>query len=138
VTTTTESIPPAEALAEIREIINNIKSGKYLHNQSSYCNQTFCGTAHCIAGWKIYRDAKSVGLKTWEILDLFDSYGELEGLYQQVVSTVIPFCLDPWGYAERAWGLTPKQSEGLFGADLSIETIDHNLSELEALATNNP
>jgi hypothetical protein len=137
--TATESIPPAEALAEIREIIERIKSGEYLHNQQEFCDVTECGTTFCIAGWKVFLDSEASALKFASAYDLFYQPGELDRLYKDMVCSDSLFsCVTPWQYAQHAWNLTEKQARFLFGSDLSLQDIDDNLSKLEELlAINN-
>lgn len=109
-----------EALAEIRAIVEDIKSGKRKHDQE--CYHSDCGTAHCIAGWKQVDDLCAVGIepaykwdKTEEVWLLSNS----------------PWRKGAWEHAADQWGLSYAESYSLFEPDLTLEQIDSYLKELE-------
>ena len=125
-----------EALKEIRYILEGVKSGELLHDQTTYNSQTCCGTAHCIAGWKCYLDAEKANVDV--VYDKGPSYNlsseKLDGyLEEALVATGVNVIGDmEWLYAESQWGLSPTESTILFDADA---TLNEQFELLEVLET---
>lgn len=109
-----------EALAEIRAIVEDIKSGKKAHKQEEYHSD--CGTSHCIAGWKQVQDLLAIGMHP---LYVWDDEQEIWKLANS------PWTGNAWSHAELQWGLTYKEAVSLFRPYLTLEEIEENLEELE-------
>lgn len=118
-----------KALAEIKLIVRNIGNGTYKHDQSAIHEEeydsrgNFCGSAHCVAGWKLVRDlAKKTHTAIKKIANMAgEDINRLE--YERLGTD------NPLSYAGRAWGLTDSESGDLFSMGTSLEDmqdmIDH-------------
>lgn len=114
-----------ENLQEIRSIVEDIKSGKRLHNQSEFHSD--CGTAHCIAGWKVVDDMKTEG-----IVPEYSAFGELVSIANPLYEYIIEgIHMDDWEYAKIQWGLTTSEAMELFSPGLTINQISEALHDME-------
>ena len=112
-----------EITQEIRTILEECRDGKRLHSQDAYATVTDCGTAHCIAGWKVYDD---FGDKVIYFPFVFGDPNEFGIEIEDYPG------FDAWAYAEKAWGLTDTEATTLFLADSTFEEQFSLLEELEA------
>ncbi len=115
-----------EALKEIRDILEGVKSGQLLHKQKEYHTITPCGTAHCIAGWKTHNDAIKAGLHLdyeYDEEDRTSFSQQLDEFLEQRNGSV-------WSHAQQAWGLRWIESDILFDSD---STLDQQFEMLELL-----
>lgn len=104
---------------DIRDILEDIRDGKLDHNQEYY----HCGTAHCVAVWKVVRDM----LKKDKTLDSpLIPTDKIEDFLIGETSR------DEWEYAQREWGLTIMESIRLFSVGSELEEQFSVLKDLEA------
>ena len=102
-----------KASEEIRSILDRCKSGELEHKQAAFY---FCGTARCVAGWKVHFD-----------------YCRRRKVKKPSIEALWTFAKQrPGNYAKRAWGLNQDQSERLFGADATYDEQYAVVAELEA------
>lgn len=118
--------PPFEndmkASEEIRSILDRCKSGELAHQQDMY----FCGTARCIAGWKVHFDyCKEMDVQDPTTMALID-------FAEEHTADVDGFKNNAWGYAQKTWGLTYKQAERLFEWHRTFPEQYRVVEELEA------
>jgi hypothetical protein len=112
-----------EITQEIRTILEECRDGKRLHRQAAYATTTSCGTAHCIAGWKVHDDfGDKVSYFPFVFGDPNEFNIEIENYPE----------FDAWGYAKEAWRLTNTEASTLFLADSTFEEQFSLLEELEA------
>jgi hypothetical protein len=112
-----------EITQEIRTILEECRDGKRLHRQDAYATATSCGTAHCIAGWKVYDDfGDKVIYFPFEFGDPNEFGIEIENYPE----------FDAWGYSKEAWRLTNTEASTLFLSDSTFEEQFSLLEELEA------
>jgi hypothetical protein len=124
-----------EALNEVQEIIDKIKGGEYLHDQSQYHSVGECGTAHCIAGWKVMRDAESIGLSL-PLPPSFETADDkaLIAFDQAMMKLTEDFGISStltWEYAQERWGLTHQEARSLFLGCLTLTQIQSALDKLK-------
>lgn len=111
---------PAKVTNELRYILEGARSGRLNHDQQLF--HSGCGTAHCVAGWKIVMDEAANTGKT----GLKDSIqGKLErdnptGFYPD------------WWYAMKEWTLSKFESYILFNQDSKFYHQFPMLEMLEA------
>lgn len=118
-----------EALKEIRDILEGVKSGQLLHDQSSYHSQTACGTAHCVAGWKAHNDAIKAGV-TVTYNSYIDGYAKLDEFMNKKIGTS-----SEWDYAQTDWDLSRQEAEELFKCEATLDEQFELLEVLEAGCT---
>lgn len=109
-----------EITDEIRSILEECRDGKRLHNQEYFATKNSCGTAHCIAGWKVFDDFKNIITYAPYRNDTF--YMFIDGCD--------PEDFDEWEYARDSWKLTDSESHILFG---SCSTFENQFNLLEML-----
>lgn len=97
---------------ELEYILTNIKDGNFLHIQRDFDTKTPCGTAHCIAGWKVILDAEV------EHDDVSDSPETIELLYSEEECVL---GITPWTYAQKTWDLTSEEAYALFESKATLE-----------------
>jgi hypothetical protein len=111
-----------QAIDEITEILTGIQSGKLAHIQTN----THCGSAHCVAGWKVAMDAsrkiwndpyKAVGI---DIDFIHETQSPAYLLWEEVRRLELSVKDDAFGpnavdYATVKWGLNAAESTLLFG-----------------------
>jgi hypothetical protein len=141
-----------ESIREIELIVNNIKKGHYKHDQRTFHNEVKdiggpekvrtlsksgllhnipttprCGTAHCIAGWKIIRDiAKKAKVSIAVVADA--PISQLQVLGKRYINAeYIDGCTDA-EYSQAQWGLTPPEADMLFNGHQTLDGM------LEAIA----
>lgn len=112
---------------EIRWILENIRDGKLKHNQGSFNSE--CGTAHCIAGWKLALDAEKVGIK----LEYDEDWQTTTETDELLINQLGDDADSPWYYARYSWGLTSIQSLNLFDCGLTLDELFETLEHLETL-----
>jgi hypothetical protein len=111
-----------EITQEIRTILEECRDGKRLHRQAAYATETSCGTAHCIAGWKVHDDfGNNVEYVPWSS---FDNAMDIRPKKEE--------SFDAWEYARDAWKLTESESDTLFDMDATFEEQFSLLEKLEA------
>jgi hypothetical protein len=102
-----------QATQEIREILEGIRDGRLEHNQRWF----FCGTARCVAGWKVALDYMKENPDAPKEVDE-------ETLYEYAeCSLEDPYdgCLQsPWKYAMERWGLSEEDADELFDEGATI------------------
>jgi hypothetical protein len=103
---------PKEITSEIRTILEECRDGKRLHRQESYATKTSCGTAHCIAGWKVHKD---MGYRVKYVP--YDSSHAID-LDMQLEDDCD---FDAWEYAKSAWQLTTAEATTLFDSNSTYE-----------------
>lgn len=118
-----------EALAEIRNILEGIKERRLLHNQNAFHSVTECGTAHCIAGWKVHLDALQAGLNPVYKGPIDDEAycPEIDSFVTYHVGRGID-----WEYAEVKWELTASEARALFSDSATLKQQFELLEVLEA------
>jgi hypothetical protein len=108
-----------EITSEIRTILEECRDGKRLHKQRAYATKTDCGTAHCIAGWKVHDDLGNqvsyVGHENYLDMKLKDDTN-----------------FDVWSYARDSWQLTESEAYILFDMDSTFEDQFALLETLES------
>jgi hypothetical protein len=113
---------PKEITSEIRTILEECRDGKRLHRQQVYATQTSCGTAHCIAGWKVWDD---LGYKVrYTPYDI--------GCTDLDMELTDDSAFDAWNYARDSWNLTEIESSALFDSDATFEQQFALLEMLES------
>jgi hypothetical protein len=106
--------------AEIQMILDGCSNGTLPHDQSNF----FCGTARCVAGWKVHFDFLAekgyVGAKE-------------ELMYFAMVKTRTPDGPNggPADYAAEQWNLETSQAVNLFRTDATFEDQYAVLEELK-------
>lgn len=121
---------------EIRWILEGCRDGKLKHNQEAF----HCGTAHCIAGWKVTLDAS----KMIDGALLTADFGEDEGALPKMVNgwDLTKFRrknaryiwnddFDDWAYAQSKWRLIGEEASGLFDWRRTFEQQFALLEKLE-------
>jgi hypothetical protein len=110
-----------EITAEIQMILDGCSNGTLPHDQSNF----FCGTARCVAGWKVHFD----------FLAEKGYVGSAEELmYFAMVKTRTPdgtYDDGPADYATWQWNLELGQSYRLFNEDATFEQQYAVLEELK-------
>lgn len=109
-----------EITDEIRNILEECRDGKRLHNQGYFATKNSCGTAHCIAGWKVFGDFKNIITYSKFANDMFD----------MVIDGCDPEDFNEWNYAKKSWTLTGCEADILFDA---CATFEEQFSLLERL-----
>lgn len=121
---------PKIHILDMRQILANIDHGNYDYDQTKW----HCGTSHCVAGWKEWRDytkAHAVGRVAREKLLKDSVYNHTISLrrwrYEQFPQgefgpdqkTLVPTV---YKYAARAWGMTKYEASDMFDgeADLAL------------------
>jgi hypothetical protein len=145
-----------EALDELQEIVDKIKSGEYLHRQASFHTKTDgvtanniagfhldtgCNTAHCIAGWKIVRDLKRLGVDPYyriqfEMLNEDFRIDFTASTMAEIRGADLNLYLDikrgeEWGYAQGQWNLTPDEASAIFRVNATLEDIEDELQKMK-------
>lgn len=110
-----------EITGEIRNILEECRDGRRLHNQLHFASDTSCGTAHCIAGWKVHDDLKE--------RVTYVACGD--GLLDMIVDDCPPFDFNEWDYAQKEWALTDGESNKLFSSNRTFEEQFELLEKLE-------
>lgn len=104
-----------KASEEIRSILDRCKSGELAHDQSLF----FCGTARCIAGWKVHLDyvkkSKNPNPESDDLWLFLPKNAEY-----------------PSTYAARKWKLDHDQAWRLFGSEATFPEQYAVVEELEA------
>lgn len=118
----THTMTQEEIISEIDEIITGIEQGELEHVQDSF----HCGTAHCIAGWKVVRDFENAH-KGQDISPCEDIY--LAWVRDMLLSEV--YYPDSGVYAQLMWRLNANESNLLFGHYWSIEEIRDNWENIK-------
>jgi hypothetical protein len=111
-----------EITSEIRTILEECRDGKRLHKQQAYATKTSCGTAHCIAGWKVHDD---MGYRVKYV-----PYGTFQEDLDMELKDDSEF--DAWEYAKEAWQLTNAEATTLFDMDSTFEEQFALLETLES------
>lgn len=129
---------PRRIRREMRKILNQLKSGALLHEQSDYHYVTDCGTAHCYAGWKAVLDFERETGTVWdnevkddtEICPTPLSY-DLWVRDQWVSNTSPTYMGWEWQYAMWKWKLTGPESQELFGGSATVGHMEVVLGNLD-------
>lgn len=106
---------------EIRDILEGIRDGRLKYTQELY----HCGTAHCVAGWKLVLDM----CKEDKTLDI-ESIGRYET--NEFLKENTGYGEDTGDYATRHWKLSRAESETLFDEDARLEDQFALLESLES------
>lgn len=136
--------------AEIRSLLEEIKDGKLIHNQEYYHSIDSCGTAHCIAGWQVHKDAIKSGYTPhyYKLEDYDDCEDDEEAedeakdekdySLEAESAELAEFLLEnnnaasEWLYCEAKWGLTPEEAELLFSSTTTLDQQFELVTALEA------
>jgi hypothetical protein len=108
-------MPTQEIINEIAQYILDFKTGAKEHKQDEW----HCGTAHCLAGWKHFDDAR----KVLEEIDYNESGWGIVGYPNKGINNTED-------YAANVWGLDPGEADVLFDGDNTLADIAEKLIEI--------
>lgn len=95
------------------EVITQIKAHPELHDQEVFFAQTECGTAGCVAGWRVLLDGGEP--------HTYDN-GTVSDLYANLPGSVKP--IDIPEYAQRRFGLDNESADVLFAPGNTLADIE--------------
>jgi hypothetical protein len=121
-------MPTQANVDEIAEYLRSFKDGSRKHNQTEWHSN--CGTAHCLAGWKVVDDYHQNNGQIDDWKEEFYTIGDEEFSFSMSSKLSNSPPSNPDRYCRKVWGLTFDESESLFESYLTLEDMMANLCKI--------